>query len=336
MNPAFDAPLSSTAATAAPAIAILADERRATCVRIIFERKYEHLCLLAIKYLNKSEVFAQDIVGDVFEDALTKWHKERYDDIKDLEAYICRCVINRSMNVRKRDKRLINLHEFPVDTFSITNPMAKFDLDIAVLAKMLPTKQSEAFTLYCKGYSHEEIAQMMHLSGEGASKNLIYYARKKLQTIVNEGTDFDPDDRDPSNAPGKQAEKTNRPQTRPITNGTGFTPRIKDLLSYLNGNALKASLRTAILHWLIADKYALDVITGLNYELKQNDRNNIETRLRRSKDSIRERLFSVHPVNNTGPTAFGDFLMPIMPIYPRLISSAKKPHHEMLQSGKFK
>ncbi len=335
MNPAFDAPQRSTAANAAPATAILADARHAKCVRIIFEQKFEHLCILALKYLNRSEVFAEDIVADVFEDALTKWPTARFDTIKDLEAYLCKCVINKSRNARKRNSRLIHLHEFPIDKFSIPNPMAKYDLDMDVLAKMLPTKQSEAFTLYCKGYSHEEIAQMMQLSSEGASKNLIYYARKKLQAIVNEGTDFDPEDRDPSNTSRKQTAKTNRAQTRPIANGPGCTPRIKDLANYLNGKIIKASVRKAILHWLMEDNYALDIITGLKNELKHNNTSNIETQLRKSKDSIRERLFRVQFLNNTGPHAIGNFLISRAPIYPRLISSEKKPLYELLQSGKF-
>ena len=143
MNSAQDAPQSKTAVTNAPAKAILADDRRAERVKRIFEEKYEHYCFLAFKYVGCMDD-AKDIVAHVFEGAMSTWPPSIYEAILNLEAYMYRTVRNCAINKAKRNKRLISIHDLPIDTFLITNPMEKFDLDIAALVKQLPIKQREA------------------------------------------------------------------------------------------------------------------------------------------------------------------------------------------------
>lgn len=340
MNPANDAtPRRSTATSAAPSIAHFAELRRSERLSRIFEQKYEHLCLLAIRYLDHSAVFAEDIVADVFEDALSKWPLEAFDKIRDLEGYICKCVINRSKNTRRRNKRLINIHDLPFDTFSTPNPMANLDLDIDVLAKLLPPKQSEAFSLYLKGYAHEEIAQMMGLSGEGASKNLIYYAKKKLRKLWEE----QPDPDDPAFSPTRKKADTRagkRP-VKPVTGGPGDSPRLRDLLNYLQENELRGPVRRNIRTWLMKNPFAGDVISGLNIALQHQSGEELENRLRRSKNSLRARLFG--NLGETGSLNMDlkasknscDLPNKISNIYPRLIIPTEKPPFIIVRPGAF-
>lgn len=290
MKPIIDAPRTSKAVLSAPANAIHKEALRAARVMTIYEDKYEHLCLLAIKYLDQSEVFAEDIVADVFIDALEIWPTTTFEKIKDLEAFICRCVINRSKNLRYRNRRLINIHDLPIDSLSITNPMMKLDLDMDGLMNMLPTKQREAFALYCKGYAHEEIAQMLGLGSVGASKNLIYYAKKKLQKIWNDLPDDDPDNPGTSGARRKTNNKVSKTQHKSLSIRPGNTPRIKDLLNYLRGNEQDAKTKNAILLWIIEDRYAVEIISGLNYVLNKKIEASIEARLKKGKENLRERL----------------------------------------------
>ncbi|MDO8365209.1 MAG: RNA polymerase sigma factor [Saprospiraceae bacterium] len=298
MNPINDAPRRSKAALAAPATATLKDERRAERVMMIYEEKYDQLCLLAIKYLNYSEVFAEDIVADVFIDALTNWSAERYAGIKNLEAFICQCVINRSKNFRYRNRRLTNIHDLPLDSLSTTNPMMKHDLDLDGMTKMLPPKQREAFSLYYKGYTHEEIVQMLQLSNVGASKNLIYYAKKKLQKIWRELSDEDPYDPGTSDTRSKEHKKASSQNNRPLSIRSWNLPKIKDLLNYLSGNVQNGKIRNAILLWVIEDKYAIEIISGLNYTLNSKTETNIEMRLKKGKEALREKLLgAIHSKN---------------------------------------
>jgi DNA-directed RNA polymerase specialized sigma24 family protein len=292
MKPIIDAPQTSKAALTAPVNATHKDGQRIARVMEIYEdeNKYDHLCLLAIQYLNKSEMFAEDIVADVFIDALKNWPTERFDKIEDLEAFICRCVINRSKNFRYRNRRLINIHDLPIDSLSTINPMLKLDLDMDVLTNMLPTKQREAFSLYSKGYTHEEIMQMLQLSSEGASKNLIYYAKKRLQKIWSDLPDDDPDNPGTSGARSKANNKASKTQHKSLSIRPGNTPSIKDLLNYLRGNEQNAKTKNAILLWIIEDRYAVEIISGLNYALNRKIEANIEARLKKGKENLRERL----------------------------------------------
>lgn len=289
MKPVNDAPQKSKSPLTAPAINTRKEDRRAERVMLVYKEKYEHLCLLAIKYLNSSEVFAEDIVADVFIDALNNWSVERFEGIKNLESYISQSVINRSNNFRKRNRRLIHVNDFPLDSLLITNPMMKLDFDLDGLTKMLPTKQRDAFSLYCKGYSHEEIAEMLDCS-EGASKTAVYNAKKKLQQIWNELPDEDPDEPRPSSARSKVHQKASRHNNRLLSIPTGNQPKVKDLLDYLRGNEQHAKVRNAILLWIITDKYAADIISGLKFTMNNNSEINIETRLKKGKDNLRRRL----------------------------------------------
>ena len=297
MKPVNDAPQRSKTALAAPATAILKDDRHAERVLMIYEEKYDHLCLLAIKYLNQSEVFAEDIVADVFIDALTKWSTERYDGINNLEAYICQSVIFKSKNFRKRHGRLVSMHDLPLDTLTNTNPMMKMDLDMDGITNLLPTKQREAFSLYCKGYTHAEIAKMLQLSGEGASKNLIYYAKKKLQKIWSGLPEDDPDNPGASGSRKKAPNKTKH-NTRPLTTVSGYLPKVKDLLNYIGGHERSAQTRTAIWLWILKDSNAIEIISALSYILDSNIGTNIEARLKKGKDSLRDKLYAAIPSKN--------------------------------------
>ncbi len=290
MKPVHDAPPRSKIALAAPATDLPKKAGRAECVTIVFEEKYEHLCLLAIKYLNNSGVFAEDVVGDVFEDALTNWTTERYEGINNLEAYIARCVIHRSKNFRYRNRRLINIHDLPIDTLLTTNPMMKLDFDMDEMTKMLGSKQGDAFSLFLKGYSHEEIAQMLNLNSEGASRNLIYNAKKKLKKLWNELLDDDPEDPETSGTRSKAHKNTSRQHNKPLSDRSVSLPKIKDLMGYLSGAEQPAKIKNAILLWLAKDEYAIDILSGLNYSLNRNTEKSIEARFKKGKEHLREKL----------------------------------------------
>jgi RNA polymerase sigma factor (sigma-70 family) len=304
MNFVPDAPLRKTTPTNAPATIIPTDVRRAGRVSLIFEQKYEHFCFLAFKYVTSMDD-AKDIVANVFEGALRNWPTERYEAILNLEAYMYRAVRNSAINVAKRKKYLISIHDFPIDTFSISNPMEKFDLNLDAFIKLLPNKQREAFNLFSQGYSHKEIAAQLNLDSEGASKNLIYYAKKNLKKLISDLPEFDPDDRGPFNSGRYKAKKHNAPNRRALNINPGSTPKVKDLLSFISGGALKESNKRTILQWLVNQNAAFEIVSGLQIALKNNSAINIEANIRKDKNSLRTQLFGKpikNPVNNTPHT----------------------------------
>jgi len=295
MDFAQNAPLRKTTPTNAPAT-IHSDVSRAGRVSLIFEQKYEHFCFLAFKYVRSMDD-AKDIVATVFEGALKNWSIERYEAILNLEAYMYRSVRNAAINVAKRNKYLLSIHDFPIDTFIISNPMEKFDLNLDAFVQLLPNKQREAFVLFSQGYSHKEIAKLLELDTEGASNNLIYYAKKNLKKLISDMPEFDPDDRGPFNSGRGQAKKQTDPNRRALNINPGSTPKVKDLLSFISGGALKESNKRTILQWLINENFAFEIISGIQIALKNNRANSIEARLRNDKSNLRAQLFgsSIQP-----------------------------------------
>jgi RNA polymerase sigma factor (sigma-70 family) len=304
MKPVQDAPQRSKTALAAPAIILHKKAGRAERVTMVFEEKYDHLCSIAVTHLNYSEVFAEDVVADVFVDALTIWSTERYEGINDLEAYIARCVIYKSKNFRYRNRRLINIQDLPIDTLSTTNPMMKLDFDMDEMMKMLGAKQGDAFSLFMNGYSHEEIAQMLNLNSQGASRNLIYNAKKKLKKLWNELLDDDPEDPETSGTSIKAHKNTSRHHNRPLSDRPVSLPKIKDLLGYLSGTEQPAKTRNAILLWLLKDEYAFDILSGLKYILDRNTKKSIEVRFKKGKENLRERLNGIIQSKNISNNQF--------------------------------
>jgi DNA-binding CsgD family transcriptional regulator len=216
-----------------------------------------------------------------------------------------RAVRNSAINVAKRKKYLISIHDFPIDTFSIANPMEKFDLNLDAFIKLLPNKQREAFNLFSQGYSHKEIAVQLNLDSEGASRNLIYYAKKNLKKLISDLPEFDPDDRGPFNSSRDKAKKQTNPNRRALNINPGSTPKVKDLLSFISGKGLKESNKRTILQWLVNQNTAFEIISGLQIALKNNSAINIEANIRKDKNSLRTQLFGTprnNPIHNTPHT----------------------------------
>lgn len=265
---------------------------RAVRVLEIFEDRYEFYFMTAKKYLRNSEQ-PESVIADVILAAFN-WKSERFDQIKNLEAYLRSCVVYRSINIAKKQSRLTrhnDLNEHLSNNALISNPMQKFDFDIADLSKFLPTKQRQAFLLFIKGYAHDEIAHMLRLNSEGASKSLIYYAKLKLRKVVNDWPDDDPDNpgsKYQKNAPNSNHSlKSNRNNTNRNNNKPGF----RDLLNYITGNNNNNSIdHKAILKWIFIESYAIDIVSGLNYSLRFEQVETLESKIERSKNELREKL----------------------------------------------
>jgi hypothetical protein len=182
--------------------------------------------------------------------------------------------------------------------------MMKLDFDMDAMMKMLGSKQRDAFSLFFKGYTHEEIAQMLNLSSEGASKNLIYNAKKKLKKLWNELPDDDPDDPETSGTRSKTHKNISGQNNRHLSDRPVKSPKIKDLLGYLRGAEQDTKTRNAILLWLINDEYAIDILSGLNHILNRNVENSIEARFKKGKENLRERLNGIIQSKNISTNQF--------------------------------
>lgn len=264
--------------------------RREEQLRIVFEKKYEFYVGLAYSILRAVED-AEDIVSDVFHRALFDWGNERFGSIQNLEAYLNICVQNACKNLLKKQKReRVYIESSIVHATSICNPMAKFDLDIQYLLSLLPSRQGEAFGLLLQGYSHEEIAVRMQCS-EGASRNLLYNAKKKLRKLLGIQPDHDPDDDNSPGANNRRPSKPGKGNTPADKYAAGDMPKLLDLLNYLSKSVIAESSRKKVIQWLIEEDNAIEVMLGYKIALQYNSAKEIEKRIEKNKSKLWVQLF---------------------------------------------
>lgn len=299
MNSAHNAPRNSYDLTPQlwPALAI---ERRDQALRPVFEKKYEFYVALAYSILRTMED-AKDIVGEVFHGALNDWESRNYEDIENLEAFLTTCVKNACKNWIKRQDLWREITKvFLFNATSTDNPMVNIDLDIQSLLNQLPPKQGEAFGLFLEGYSHEEIAEKLECS-EGASRTLLYNARKKLRKLLGTIPYLDPDDDDP-NANSKRTSQLKEGKAYLHLNQSGATPKLVDILNYLSNRPTATGAKNRIIHWFVEEESAHDTLVGFRIALHKFGAKALETQLAESKDKLRTQLFGRKPRRFTADT----------------------------------
>lgn len=148
-----------------------------------------------LKRLNKKLFpYAYNILGniddsqDVIQEVLIKFNEKEFSTIPNPNAYLIKSVINRSINLKKKNDRerqqKITLPE-PIVTNQGEN---KIELDeilnysMLVLLDTLNTKERAVFLLTeAFDYGHDEIAEILEISAEN-SRQLLTRAKKKLKS----------------------------------------------------------------------------------------------------------------------------------------------------------
>ena len=137
--------------------------------------------------------YAYNILGniddcqDVIQEVLIKFNEKEVGSISNQNAYLIRAVINRSINLKKKNDRerqqKIRLPE-PIVTNQSEN---RIELDeilnysILVLLENLSTKERAVFLLKeAFDYKHVEIAEILEISADN-SRQILTRAKKKLK-----------------------------------------------------------------------------------------------------------------------------------------------------------
>lgn len=141
---------------------------------------------------------AKDVVQDVLLERLTR---SGYA-IQNENAYLIRSVINRAINAKKRQKKMLsgypgNWLPEPVPTERADYNLHQKDIlnySLMVLLERLDARQRAVFILKeAFDYDHEEIAQVLDISVEN-SRKILSRARKELSTPGPAITPKAPDD----------------------------------------------------------------------------------------------------------------------------------------------
>ena len=153
-------------------------------------RKYADKMYNVVMLYAKNSDSAADILQDAFIEVFRNLKRFRFES--PLEAWIRRIMVNKALELYRREKRR---NEF-IEEFSINESPIIDDLidqvnkkDIVRLVNELPRKAAVILKLYAiEGYQHNEIALKLGIS-EGTSKSQLNRARALLKqklVLLNE------------------------------------------------------------------------------------------------------------------------------------------------------
>lgn len=138
----------------------------------------------------------EDEVGTLLNTAFLKIIKYlgSYDSKVPFEAWIKRIMINTAIDYYRKNKKYRETIYFPEEDHVIYNSDLSVDYNTAdqyfdavqllEMVNQLAPVTKTVFNLFAiDGYSHKEIAEMLHMS-EGTSKWHLSSARKKLQELL--------------------------------------------------------------------------------------------------------------------------------------------------------
>ena len=136
---------------------------------------------------------ANDIVTDGFVKVFTHFHQFRQfvdDEEKALMAWLKRIMINCAIDELRRTSMLPEIGEIRKDVWEVSEKNDDADQlllykDLVSLVKELPPNYRTVFNLYVvDGYSHSQIAELMHTS-VSTSRSSLSRAKSLMQKFIN-------------------------------------------------------------------------------------------------------------------------------------------------------
>jgi RNA polymerase sigma factor (sigma-70 family) len=150
-------------------------------------------------YQTKLFPYAYNILGsiddanDVIQDVIIDFVESNRDDIKHEAAYLIKSVINKSINLKKRNQKMVGQTTWLPDPIATETADKKINsqeiitYSMLVLLEYLGPRERAVFILkQVFDYSHREIAEIFSISIEN-SKQLLSRAKKVLK---EKGSDF--------------------------------------------------------------------------------------------------------------------------------------------------
>lgn len=150
-------------------------------------------------YQTKLFPYAYNILGsiddanDVIQDVIVDYIESKRDNVSNESAYLIKSVINKSINLKKRNQKMVGQTTWLPDPLSTENADTRINsqeiisYSMLVLLEYLNPKERAVFILkHAFDYSHQEIAEIFSISIEN-SKQLLSRAKK---TLNEQGADF--------------------------------------------------------------------------------------------------------------------------------------------------
>jgi RNA polymerase sigma-70 factor (ECF subfamily) len=159
-------------------------KENAQCQRMLFEQYAGKMMSVCLRYANDS-MEAEDIMQDGFIKVFQYLHQFKFEG--SFEGWIRRIIVNTA--IRHLEKKKIQFKDIDESGAHVPklDPYAYSHLgqdDLLKLINQLPEGYKVVFNLnVIEGYSHEEIAEMLHIQ-PGTSRSQLVKARKMLQQQI--------------------------------------------------------------------------------------------------------------------------------------------------------
>lgn len=156
-------------------------KQNANCQRMLFEQFAGKMMSVCLRYANDN-MEAEDIMQDGFIKVFQYLHQFKFEG--SFEGWIRRIIVNTAIrHLEKKKLQFKEIDESGADAPKL-DPYAYAHLgqdDLMKLINQLPEGYKIVFNLnVIEGYSHEEIAEMLHIQ-PGTSRSQLVKARKMLQ-----------------------------------------------------------------------------------------------------------------------------------------------------------
>lgn len=158
--------------------------QEAKCQRLLFDKYAGKMMSVCLRYATDS-MEAEDMMQDAFVKVYKYIGQFKFEGA--FEGWIRRIVVNTAIrHLEKKKIRFQEIEENVADTpkidASVYTQLGQADL--MRLINQLPDGYRMVFNLHAiEGYSHEEIAEMLHIQA-GTSRSQLVKARKMLQQQI--------------------------------------------------------------------------------------------------------------------------------------------------------
>lgn len=153
--------------------------------KALFKAYAQKMFVHCYRYL-KSKEDAEEMVSDGFVKVFQNLNSLVYTDLKRLEAWIKRIMINECLMFLRKRKITFSDESKAMNVESGIKSDSELEAkEIYGLILSLPTGYRTIFNLFAiEGYTHKEISQMLKIS-EGTSRSQLTKARKVLKEKVS-------------------------------------------------------------------------------------------------------------------------------------------------------
>ena len=159
--------------------------------KLLYQEYYNYAISITLRYAGNREE-AAEILNDSFMKIFTNLKK--FDMSKPFKPWLRKILVNTAINHYHKKQREIQVEEMQKakDEWDGEKILSGISYqEVIGLLQKLPPAYRTVFNLYViEGYSHEEIAGMLHIA-PGTSKSNLFKAKEQLKLILREFFEVD-------------------------------------------------------------------------------------------------------------------------------------------------